>query len=137
MRPEDLYSDVIMFHYKNSSHRGALENPTAEQEGANLSCGDSLRLYIKTDGDTISKVTFDGHGCAISVASASMLAELIEGKTKNEATEIIQEFYKMIKGEDFNAELLGDAVVFENLKQFPIRVKCATLAWHTLEQLLK
>jgi len=122
MRPEDLYSDVVMFHYKNSSHKGKIKNPTAEQEGSNLSCGDSLHLYIELNGDILEKVTFDGHGCAVSIASASILADLVEGKSKEEAVEIIQEFYKMIKGEDFNAELLGDAMVFENLKQFPVRV---------------
>ena len=137
MRLEDLYSDVVMFHYKNSSHRGKLENPTAEREGSNLSCGDSLQLYVEIKGDILKRVAFEGHGCAVSMASASILADLVEGKSKENANKIIEEFYKMIKGENFDAELLGDAVVFENLKQFPVRVKCATLAWHTLQQLLE
>ncbi|AKI97098.1 Fe-S cluster assembly sulfur transfer protein SufU [Kosmotoga pacifica] len=138
MRLEDLYSDVVMFHYKNSPHRGRLNNPTHEQEGANLSCGDLIHLYlIINDKGIIEELKYDGHGCAVSMASASMLADLVEGTSKEEAKKIIQEFYNMIKGEKYNAELLGDAAVFSSLRQFPVRVKCATLAWHTLEELIK
>lgn len=133
---EDLYSEVVMFHYKNSPYKGALKDSTDQSDGVNPSCGDEIHFTFIIDNGLIKDLKFDGHGCAISIASASIMAETIIGKTLEEAEKTLKEVLKMFRGEDFNPQSIGDTIAFENLKQFPMRIKCATLSWHTLETTL-
>ena len=130
---EDLYSEVVMYHFRNSPHRGSIDKPTDKSDGVNPSCGDEIHFAFIIENGIIKELKFNGHGCAISMASASIMAETIEGKTVEEAEKILKEVLKMFRGEDFDPEIIGDTLAFENLKQFPMRLKCATLSWHTLE----
>jgi len=136
MSVEDLYSEFILYHYKNSPYKGVLEDATNDEEGKNLSCGDQIHVYVKFNDNKIETISFDGHGCAISMASASVMAETLSGKSVEEARLIIEEFFKMLKGENHNLDILGDAAIFDNVKRFPMRVKCASLAWRTLERII-
>ncbi|MFO7883013.1 MAG: SUF system NifU family Fe-S cluster assembly protein [Kosmotogaceae bacterium] len=137
MNIKDLYSDIILKHYQNSSNKGILNDATDEKEGANLSCGDELKIFMKIEDDTVEKITFEGNGCAISIASASVMTEILKGKSFDVANKIIDSFINMLKDEPYNGEILGDAVIFESVKQFPVRIKCASLAWHTAKQIIE
>ncbi len=137
MNIKDLYSDIILKHYQNSSNKGILSDATDEKEGANLSCGDELKIFMKLKDNTIEEITFEGNGCAISIASASVMTEILKGKKLDDAKEIIENFIRMLKDESYNGEILGDAVIFESVKQFPVRIKCASLAWYTAKELIE
>lgn len=132
MSLEELYSDFIMYHYKNPNHRGEIENCDLTEKGANLSCGDEITLYVKMNGDVISNIKFDGQGCAISQSSASVMIDILEGKTIEDAVRIIENFGRMLRGEKFDDMLLEDATFFESLKSYPLRIKCANLPWQTM-----
>jgi nitrogen fixation NifU-like protein len=134
---DDIYSDFIMHHYRNSTHRGIDKECDLLEKGANLSCGDEITLFVRMKEGKISSIAFEGHGCAISKASASVMADLLEGKTLEEARETLANFSKMLRGESFDENLLGDAVLFERLREYPMRVKCASLAWKTAERALQ
>jgi nitrogen fixation NifU-like protein len=134
---DDLYREVILDHYRNPHRRGALKTPTARHEGYNPLCGDEVTVEIKTKGDVIEDVAFRGGGCSISQASASMMADAIVGKTVPEARRLFKQFTAMMQGsEDVDPEALGDLEALVGVRRFPVRVKCATLAWHTLEEAL-
>ncbi|MFW6120085.1 MAG: Fe-S cluster assembly sulfur transfer protein SufU [Petrotogales bacterium] len=137
MNIKDLYSDIILKHYQNSSNKGILSDATDEKEGANLSCGDELKIFMKVEDNTIEEISFEGNGCAISIASASVMTEILKGKKLDDAKEIIENFIHMLKDESYNGEILGDAVIFESVKQFPVRIKCASLAWHTTNEIIE
>jgi nitrogen fixation NifU-like protein len=137
MNIRDLYSDIILKHYQNSSNKGVLDDATDEREGANLSCGDELKVFMNIENSTIEEITFEGNGCAISIASASVMTEILKGKNLKQANDIIDNFIKMLKDENYNSEILGDAVIFESVKQFPVRIKCASLAWHTAKEIIE
>lgn len=136
---KDIYTEVIMEHSKNKFNKRPMEDPTYTELGHNPSCGDEITLNIKLDGDIIEDASFEGSGCAISQASTSMMIDLIKGKSVKEAKKLIETFLGMIKGtvtDEEELDVLEDAVVLENVSKLPQRVKCAVLAWHTLDNIL-
>ncbi|MBK8466036.1 MAG: SUF system NifU family Fe-S cluster assembly protein [Chloracidobacterium sp.] len=135
----ELYQDTILDHNKNPRNFREIENADRSADGKNPLCGDALRVYVDMDGDTVIDVSFKGSGCAISKASASMMTQAVKGKTKDEAEVIFNEFHKMVTGE-LNIETddnhLGKLKIFAGVLEFPARVKCASLSWHTLNAAL-
>lgn len=137
---EDIYNDLIMEHSMNSYNKKKLEKADYEEKGHNPNCGDEITLELKLNGDIIEDMAFSGHGCAISQASTSIMIDTLKGKTVEEAREIIKTFVAMIKREEKDEEnlrKLEDAIAFKNVSNMPARVKCALLAWHTLEGILE
>ena len=135
----DIYNDLIMEHSMNSYNKKKLENPTCCEMGHNPNCGDEIEIQIKLKDNIIEDMAFTGHGCAISQASTSIMIDTLKGKKIEEAKEIIKTFIEMIKREITNEEdlkKLEDAIAFKNVSNMPARVKCALLAWHTIEDLL-
>ncbi|MCS7190500.1 MAG: SUF system NifU family Fe-S cluster assembly protein [Fimbriimonadales bacterium] len=133
-----LYQEIILDHYRHPRGRGELEPPKITQEGFNPSCGDEVILDLRVEDGRISDIRFHGRGCSISQASASMLTEAVKGKTLQEAHALIQQVLALVKGEsEGDPEVLGDIVALAGVRHFPVRVKCATLAWHTLDEALK
>ena len=135
----DVYNDLIMEHSMNSYNKKQLENPDYEEKGHNPNCGDEITLELKLDGNKIKDLAFLGHGCAISQSSTSIMIDTLKGKTLDEAKEIIKTFIEMIKREttdEKELEKLEDAIAFRNIANMPARVKCALLAWHTMEDML-
>ncbi len=135
----DLYQEVILDHNKNP--RNFREIPTAnyKADGNNPLCGDALRVYVEMEDELVKDVAFKGSGCAISKASASMMTQIVKGKSKAEAEVLFDEFHRMVLGElDEEAEenSLGKLKIFSGVKEFPARVKCASLSWHTLNAAL-
>ena len=134
----DLYQEVILDHGKRPRNHGALCDADGRAEGKNPLCGDHLTVYVKTVDGTIDEVRFEGSGCAISVASASMMTEAMRGKTIDEMRETFEAFSQLVTGRQGEADVaLGKLVVFGGVSQFPMRVKCATLPWHTLRAALE
>ena len=134
----ELYQEIILDHYRHPRGRGELEPPKITQEGFNPSCGDEVILDLRIEDGRICDIRFHGRGCSISQASASMMTEAIKGKTLAEARELIQQVIAMVKGEtEGDPDALGDIVALAGVRHFPVRVKCATLAWHTLEEALR
>ncbi|MGE0372000.1 MAG: Fe-S cluster assembly sulfur transfer protein SufU [Gammaproteobacteria bacterium] len=137
---KDLYQEVIFDHNRNPRHFGKLAHASCHAEGFNPLCGDKVTVYLKfTDKGVIEDVSFDGSGCAISVATASLMSETLVGKTRAEAEALFERFHSMMMGEEAknDAEALGKLEVLSGVKEFPSRIKCATLAWHTLLAALK
>ena len=136
----DLYQEVILDHNRKPRNRGTLDNADHEAKGDNPLCGDQLTLYLKMDGDRVTEIRFEGRGCAISVASASLMTEAIKGKSEGEIEALYESFHELMTGDPSVAaeagEELGKLRVFEAVREFPVRVKCATLAWHTLKSAL-
>ena len=135
-----IYTDVIMEHSTATYNKHKLENATQAEHGHNPSCGDDITLEIIMDNDIIKDIAFTGHGCAISQASTSIMIDLLKGKTKNEAIELINIFLKMIKREkieEVELEKLEEANALQNIANMPARVKCAELAWYTMQKLLE
>jgi nitrogen fixation NifU-like protein len=136
----DVYNELIMEHSMNSYNKKKLENADYSEIGHNPNCGDEITLELKLNGNVIEDMAFSGHGCAISQASTSIMIDTLKGKTVDEAKEIIQTFINMIKREETDEEKLQkleDAIAFRNVSNMPARVKCALLAWHTMEDILK
>ena len=130
----DLYQEVILDHNRRPRNFRAIEAATRKQEGYNPLCGDRLTLYVKLEGDMIKDVAFQGVGCAISKASASLMTEALKGKTIDEARSMFEQFHDMVMSpSDVPAPDLGKLSVFAGVREFPTRVKCASLAWHTLK----
>ena len=137
---QDLYQEVIFDHNRNPRHFKKVEDANRKAEGFNPLCGDKLTLYLKIDDDgIITDVGFEGAGCAISVASASLMTDALIGKTEEDAKALFSNFHGMMmeEGEGADAQQLGKLGVLSGVKEFPMRVKCATLAWHTLQSALK
>ena len=132
---EELYSDIILDYAKNERYKKEIQD-AKKSEGKNLSCGDEITLYLKVEDNIIKEITFTGHGCIISQASASMMCEYLEGKTVDEANKILQEIIKMSQGKEFDKELVDGIEIFSDISKFPMRTKCFTLAWHTLDDAL-
>ena len=135
----DLYQETILEHNKNPRNFRAIENADQEADGNNPLCGDALRVYVKMDGDVVSDVAFKGSGCAISKASASMMTQVVKGRSKEEAEMLFDEFHRMVTGGlDVETEEnhLGKLKIFAGVLEFPARVKCASLSWHTLHAAL-
>jgi nitrogen fixation NifU-like protein len=137
---EDLYQEVVMDHNRRPRNFKKLENAQRTAEGFNPLCGDQISLYVNVDDDgVIEDIGFEGAGCAISKATASMMTEAIKGKNVDKAEEIFEAFRHMLTRkpeEDYDYELLGDLEILQGVSQFPTRIKCATLSWHTLNSAL-
>jgi nitrogen fixation NifU-like protein len=135
----DLYQEVILDHNRSPRNFGALDGANHSALGHNPLCGDQLTVYAKVEDGVIRKVTFIGKGCAISKASASLMTEALTGKSESEAAQLFERFHDLLTGPpDVKADgkALGKLAVFSGVREFPVRVKCATLAWHTLKQAL-
>jgi nitrogen fixation protein NifU and related proteins len=131
----ELYQEVILDHNKNPRNFREIGNPDKQADGNNPLCGDQLRVFVSMDGETISDVAFTGSGCAISKASASMMTQTLKGKTREEAETLFGEFHRMVTGKlDIEADEnhLGKLRIFAGVLEFPARVKCASLSWHTV-----
>lgn len=131
-----LYRQVIMDHYKNPKNKG-LKNtdPYHLVHLTNPSCGDDLRVEIIVNNGIVEDVRQDGKGCSICLSSASVMSDLLKGKTVSEAESLIEDFYSMVKGEDVkDEEALGEAIAYAGVREFPARIKCATLAWKCVEK---
>jgi nitrogen fixation protein NifU and related proteins len=136
----ELYQQVILDHNKKPRNFRRLEEANRKAEGYNPLCGDQLTVYLELDEDRVQDVSFEGSGCAISKAAASMMTQSIKGKTLAEAETLFNEFHGMVTGE-LNEETepnhLGRLTIFSGVRDFPARVKCATLSWHTMHAALK
>ena len=136
---DEIYNEMIMEYGMNPPHKEELKECDFCELGHNPNCGDEITLELKLNGDKIEDMAFSGHGCAISQASTSIMIDTLRGKTIEEAKEIIKTFIEMIKREITDEEQLKkleDAIAFKNVSNMPARVKCALLAWHTLEDML-
>lgn len=136
----ELYQQVILDHNKSPRNFKKLENANHYAEGYNPLCGDRIDVYVKLNDDKIEDISFVGSGCAISKASASLMSTMVKGKTIEEAEEIFEMFHHLITGkmdEEVNTDEVGKLAVFAGVREFPSRVKCASLAWHTLISALK
>jgi nitrogen fixation protein NifU and related proteins len=136
----ELYQEVILDHNKSPRNFRKMENATRHIEGYNPLCGDHYTIYVKLDGDVIQDVSFEGAGCAISKASASVMSSMLKGKSKSEAEALFQNFHQLVQGKlnpEENFEELGKLAAFSGVSEFPARVKCASLAWHTLHAALQ
>lgn len=136
----DLYTEVVMQYSRSQKHRHPLEHPDVTARGVNPSCGDDISLELKVNDEIIEKVAILGSGCAISEASAAIMADLIEGKSTTEANQLAELFLGMIRKavtDESELEELQDALALQNISNMPARVKCAVLAWHTLKEALK
>lgn len=138
---KDLYQEVIVDHNRNPHNFGKIEHPDRMVEGFNPLCGDRLNLYVNFAGDKIKDISFDGSGCAISVASASLMTDAMKGKTVAEAEQMFNLFHDQVMNENDNqpehVEKLGKLAALLGVKDYPARVKCATLCWHTLHSALQ
>ncbi len=128
----ELYQQVIMDHNKKPRNFREMGDANHLAHGNNPLCGDALVVFVKLENEVIEDVSFQGSGCAISVASASLMTEALKGKTLVEAKQIYQQMHKQLTGEAFDSTTLGKLAVLGGVKEFPVRVKCATLSWHTM-----
>jgi nitrogen fixation protein NifU and related proteins len=136
----DLYQELILDHSKKPRNREPVEGANATAEGYNPLCGDRITLQLKMQNDVIQDAGFQGSGCAISTASASLMTEALKGRTRAEAERLFERFHEMLTGTGpagATPSDLGKLAVFSGVRQYPIRVKCATLAWHTLKAALR
>jgi nitrogen fixation NifU-like protein len=133
---QDLYQEVIIDHSKRPRNFHQMDDATRRVEGYNPLCGDKLALFVKMNGETVEDVSFVGAGCAISTASASLMTEVIKGKSREQAVQLMERFHDLLTTEKPRKADLGKLEVFSGVREFPARVKCATLAWHTLKSAL-
>jgi nitrogen fixation NifU-like protein len=135
----DLYQELILDHSRHPSNFRAMPDATRSVEGDNPLCGDHLRLFVRLQGERIADISFEGSGCAISVASASLLTERIKGKTVTEAEELFHRMHRLLTMEEAATDEaeLGELAALAGVRQFPMRVKCATLSWHALRAALQ
>ena len=135
----DPYQQVILEHYKKPRHKGKTDPAHRSQRGHNPSCGDTIELTVRLNqaGDTIEEVKFEGEGCAIAMASADLMADALRGKPVLEALAMVQRFQNMMKGEDEFPKEQRKLNVMAGVAQFPVRIKCANLTWHTLKAALE
>lgn len=135
----DLYQEVIFDHNRNPRNFRVMENANRQVEGFNPLCGDRLTLYLRVEDHVIKDASFQGSGCAISTASVSLMTEIVKNKTEAEAEQLFETFHKMTTGKDEGVQLeaVGKLAVLAGVREYPARVKCATLAWHTLDAALK
>ena len=133
---KELYSDVVLKYAKDPSVRGRIEDAIAAED-KNESCGDEVKLYLKVDRGIVKDASFEGEGCIVSMASAAMLVESVKGKSVEEIERILENVERMMKGEDYDEDVLGDLVVFSGISGIPARSKCFYLAWSVLKYMLK
>ena len=145
MALEDLYREVILDHYRNPRNRGHLDAPTASAQGVNPLCGDEINLELTITDDVVTDIAIDGTGCSISQSSASMMTEAIKGKSRAEIDDLVSKFRTMMSiDESIDAGLdperpgavLGDIEALQGVRQYPVRIKCASLGWNTLIEAL-
>ncbi len=130
---DELYQSIILDHNRRPQNFRAMPDATAQAEGVNPMCGDQLCVWLKVDGDQLSDVSFQGSGCAISKASASLMTAAVKGKTREEAMQLFERFHALVTGSDAaSSDDLGALKAFSGVSRFPLRVKCASLAWHAL-----
>jgi nitrogen fixation protein NifU and related proteins len=135
----ELYQEVILDHNKNPRNFREIQDADKTADGNNPLCGDALRVFLAMDGDKVADVAFKGSGCAISKASASMMTQAVKGKSREEADVLFDEFHRMVTGQldpEAEGEHLGRLKIFAGVLEFPARVKCASLSWHTLHAAL-
>ncbi len=133
---DDLYQELIIDHSKRPRNFHVLNHPDHEAEGYNPLCGDRLTLYLKMNGEVVEDASFVGCGCAISTASASLMTESLKGKTRDQALKLLDQFHDLVTTDTQASKDLGKLRVFCGVRDYPTRVKCATLAWHTLKHAL-
>ena len=134
----ELYQSIILDHNRNPRNFRPMPDATREAEGYNPLCGDQLKVWVRMDGDVISDVSFEGSGCAISKASASLMTTVVRGKTREEASRLFESFHRMVTGQgEAPADLPRKLSVFAGVREFPSRVKCASLSWHALKAALE
>ncbi|MGC8841783.1 MAG: Fe-S cluster assembly sulfur transfer protein SufU [Candidatus Sumerlaeaceae bacterium] len=137
---KELYQEVIIDHTKRPRNFRRLENADRKAQGMNPLCGDKVEVFVKMNGDVIEEITFHGAGCSISTASASLMTQVLKGKTIAEARELFEKFHDLVTGKAKNPDFqkkLGKLLVFSGVCEYPVRVKCATLPWHTLKAALE
>ena len=135
----ELYQQVILDHNKKPRNFRKLETANHTAEGYNPLCGDQLTVYLDLEDDAVKDISFEGSGCAISKAAASMMTQAVKGKTKEEVEQLFDEFHEMVTGdldEETTPNHLGHLKIFAGVREFPVRVKCATLSWHTMHAAL-
>ncbi|HEU4712406.1 MAG TPA: SUF system NifU family Fe-S cluster assembly protein [Pyrinomonadaceae bacterium] len=135
----ELYQQVILDHNKKPRNFRKLDHANHTAEGYNPLCGDQLTIYVNLDDNAVKEIAFEGSGCAISKAAASMMTQALKGKSKEQAEELFKEFHSMVTGEldeENDANSLGNLKIFAGVRDFPVRVKCATLPWHTMHAAL-
>lgn len=132
MELNDLYRDVILDHNRKPRNFGPLEPADASVEGFNPLCGDRLTVRLKMDGERIGDIRFEGQGCAISTASASLMTEAVKGKSRAEAKELFERVHRLLTEDSASSEELGKLAALSGVREYPARVKCASLCWHTL-----
>lgn len=146
MALEELYREVILDHYRNPRNKGQLDTPDATAQGVNPLCGDEISIEIRYDGDVVSDVAVVGQGCSISQSSASMMTEAIKGKTKAEIEDLVDKFRTMMSLDESDdtgldperpGSVLGDLEALQGVRQYPVRIKCASLGWNTLMEALE
>jgi nitrogen fixation NifU-like protein len=133
---DDLYQETILDHSRRPRNCHAMDDATSKVDGYNPLCGDKLRLYVKMHGDVVEDASFVGSGCAISTASASLMTEAMKGKSRADALVLMEKFHDVLTTDTPVGKDLGKLVVFGGVREYPARVKCATLAWHTLKSAL-
>jgi nitrogen fixation NifU-like protein len=133
----DLYQETILDHSKHPRNCHELAGANHKAEGYNPLCGDKLKLYLKVNGDVVEDASFVGSGCAISTASASLMTESLKGMKRDEALKLLEKFHDLLTTDSPVTKELGKLVVFCGVREYPARVKCATLAWHTLKSALE
>lgn len=140
MELKQLYTDLILEYNKNKTNKRKISSPTVHEHGHNPSCGDDIDIEAKVENGVITDLAYTGTGCAISQASTAMMAELLQGRTVEEGLRLCRLFLDMIRGkvtDDSQLEELEAAITLKDISQMPVRVKCATLGWHTLEMALE
>lgn len=133
----DLYQEIILDHSKRPRNFHPMPDATSRAEGFNPLCGDRLRLYVKMENGLVRDASFEGSGCAISTASASLMTESLKGKTREQAMALLERFHELLTKESPVTAELGKLAVFCGVRDYPARVKCATLCWHTLKSALE
>lgn len=131
-----LYQEVILDHYKRPRNFGELDPADSTAEGYNPLCGDQIKVFLRMDGEVVEAVQFEGAGCAISTASASLMTEAVIGKTRAEAEDLFKSFHDLVTGSEASEADLGKLEVLAGVRDYPIRIKCAVLAWHALHSAL-
>jgi len=136
----ELYQQIILDHNKTPKNFREMEDANRKAEGYNPLCGDKVTIYLKIEAGTIKDISFQGSGCAISTASASLMTEILKGKTESETKDLFDAFHGLVTGETVESdpiEKLGKLAALQGVSEFPVRVKCATLVWHTLQAALQ
>jgi nitrogen fixation NifU-like protein len=134
---DDLYREVILDHFKTPRNKGKIENASVKADGMNPLCGDQINISLVLDGDKIKDIKFDGHGCAISQSSASMMTAALKGKNLNAADAVTKQFKDLLTAAGKDVDQLGDLEALEGVKKYPVRIKCALLSWNTFLEAVK